>query len=579
MKLIWIMLLSIFSISTHCSESGFDDVKLLTDEEQVEANEYYHAGLAQERKDQACAESDLASDLCTNSQSGFNTKGMQTLEMMIPMVSKAYSMILGNTSITMGTGEMVTKGTGDDVLTYTKNDEGQWVNKQLVKEDGKAAEVVESKPISADEMTDMEKSGEVTEKTEKKRDYCAMIPMASEMGAQIYMTMQNNEIEQQYQQADPAYKQKESLYAVQNSQMAQKKASIVQTAGWGVTSACYVGYMIAGGYTDPMLYAKLAASALIATFYGFKIAAHQNRADGIQEILDGFPDQGECNPHTQTTCFCSHSSSMSTDPGNYQKVCVPPPFASRFNQDPFACVDAGGKSDPNCLCAQNNTCIDAALKSGFAKLGLNPNSLAGPLKALEPLTKGTGAGELGNAHQQNMAMARKALNKFAPKKLPSFNLSPDQKKLAREMTNLGIPAAAAAMIAAQPVKAAPAGASLAGLKGDGKFGNGNIGNNGKNSKMSFSGGSRGSSGRFKTSSRNNDRSNSKGGSGGGDVVLIDDLQRKAASRAEINHDSGKNIFDIITYRYNMSAWKRFEDTITKEIKAPTPSSPEEDSKE
>ena len=563
MKLILVFILSTSLVFGF--ESGFDDVKLLTDEEQVEANDYYHAGLAQERKDQACAESDLASDLCTNSQSGFNTKGMQTLEMMIPMISKAYSMILGNTSITMGTGEMVTKGTGDDVLTYTKNDKGQWVNKQLVKKDGEAAQVVE-KPV--DDMEAKIESGEVTEKTEKKKDYCAMIPMASEMGAQIYMTMQSSEIEQQYQQADPAYKQKESLYAVQSSQIAQKKASIVQTAGWGVTSACYVGYMIAGGYTDPMLYAKLGASALIATFYGFKIKAHQDRADGIQEILDGFPDQGECNPHTQTTCFCSEASSMTSDPGNYQKVCVPPPFANRFNQDPFACVDAGGKSDPNCLCAQNNTCIDAALKSGFAKLGLNPNSLAGPLKALEPLTKGAGAGELGNAHQQNMAMARKALNKFKPKKLPSFKLSPKQKELAREMTKLGVPPAAAAMIAAQPVKSSPAGASLAGLKGDGKFGNGAMRKGSTNSKMRFSGGGRNrGSGRFKTSSSNSRNSRSKGGSGGG-VVLVDDLQRKAASRAEINRDSGKNIFDIITYRYNMSAWKRFEDTITKELKSP-----------
>jgi hypothetical protein len=559
MRLIAFFLACIFALPLQAFEDGFDDVKMLTDEEQMEANDYYHSGLAEKHKTEECAEN---GDLCTNQESGFKSKGMQTMEMMAPMISQAYSMILGGSTIKMASGGAKTVTGGANKGNWTPAEGGGYESTQL---DAKGN--VTTQKMSEEDMGKLEESGNAEDKTEEAQDYCVYIPTATELASQAFQTMSQDNIEQQYEQTDPSAKQKASLESVKQAQETRAKTATVQTIGWGATGACYIGYAIAGGYTDWKLYAKIGATALLATFYGFKIAAHKQRAEDIQDIIDGFPKAGDCNPHTETTCFCTEPSSATTDPQNFQKACMPPALANRFNADPFVCVNAKGQTDAECKCKQSNTCIDYKLKSGFASLGLNPSSLAGPLKALEPVTKGTGAGELGAAHNKNMAMARKFLKNNKPSKVPNFRLSPKQKKLAKAMTKMGIPAIAAAAIASQPVKATPAGGAMAGLRGGsmgGSFKNKKIREAFKKSNMRFAGSRRGRSSLRSRSKRKSRGRGAKGGSGGS-VTIVDDLKRKAASRAEINRNSGKNIFDIITYRYNVSAWKRFEEQIQKEI--------------
>lgn len=549
-----LIFLLLFSFTLHADEKGFvENLQELSDQEQFEADNFEHAGLAQKTFEENCTNNEV-SDLCQNKTNAFSGQVTQTIENLAPMIPVAMSTVLGSSNIKMKTGNFIVNGD-----KFVEQKDGSFVNTKA----GNGSEVVKTSKTK-EEMETLKSKDAAKEETENQTDFCVFIPMAVEGGVKAFQLLSNDSTEQQFNNAQPSSKQKASLEAIKQSQETLKTSSIVQVSGWGATTACYTGFLIAGATADFKTIAKLSASILMTTFYGFKIYYHDERIDAINEILKKFPKKGECNPHTETICFCNEESSISVDPLNFQKRCVPPPLQDRFDQSPFVCVDASGKTDNECLCKQNNNCIGQRLKAGFAKLGLNPSTVAPILQGISPLDNGTTSGNLQNLAQRNLAIAKKQLAKVRPKDIPNLNLTPKQKQLANEIAKLGIPNFAAAGIAATTPSNAAIAASAGITATDGGFKNPELQNAFKESNLRFSEGSSqyGSRRKNKKSSYEGfsfGKKKTNGADSGADVTILDDFQAQAQAKAEINKDSSKSIFEIITYRYTVSAWKKFEE--------------------
>ena len=271
------------------------------------------------------------------------------------------------------------------------------------------------------------------------------------------------------------------------------------------------------------------------------------------------PQAGDCNPHTNTTCFCNEDSSFTVDPANFRKYCVPTQLAARSqNNDAYVCLNQQNKTDENCTCAKTNTCIDKVLKLGAIDFGVSPIAMKNPLSGINPLAKGFGTSGLDSATKANLAMGKKALEAFKPSKTPS--LSDKEKKVALELTKQGIPKAAAAFIA----KSKPNGNVKLPASLTAALDNSNISKKSalnSNSRIrndkKFSRGKNIGSSKNRTRKANPYSRYKKKNTNNTSGVNIQDFAQEAQRKAEIVQDNSKGIFDIISYRYKSTAWKKF----------------------
>ena len=59
-----------------------------------------------------------------------------------------------------------------------------------------------------------------------------------------------------------------------------------------------------------------------------KVKRHKLYAKEVQKIIDELPEKkGDCNPHTDTMCFCNEPTSQAQDPTNFMRYCVPKQYA------------------------------------------------------------------------------------------------------------------------------------------------------------------------------------------------------------------------------------------------------------
>jgi hypothetical protein len=564
---------SIFTNTNHNNDGE------LTAQEEHEAANYIHQGRANETYQEICTgkhnlTKDEAEDICTNGENAFDGQ-MRMLESMMPMVNKAYSMvgmtsfmgggngpkILGLSSIEGGRKATVFKGKdGKDIKPTGEGDAARY---EVTDKDGN------KEFLTKDQM----KESEDYERKEKdQKDLCALIPGVTDLAATTMQGMENQQIQQNYAN-QPQAPQAEALYALANSHKTRKKTSTWQASGWTGTVGCYLAYAATGTSMDVNYWIKLGLATGAGTFYWIKQSVHGKKAALLEKLAKQMPKAGECNPHTDTQCFCNEPSSVAIDLANYQKYCVPEQYAK--SDDPLenktSCIDAQGKPDPSCKCKKRRSCFDSTISKEAINVGLNPAVMRDATGGLTALSNGFDSSTLGPGIEQTLAMAKKHMKKFKPKNIPNLRGNGKAQKLAKSLESAGIPRALAATIAARklPVNGNASAPALAAASLRDDFGSKNaaFGKGGIADPKFKSGGSDASRSKGKTV---NPFAFKRGGSsaqGSGGVQNVDysSLANKATRDADITKDSSRGIFDILSHRYKMRAWKEFEDTITKEV--------------
>lgn len=567
MKKLWFLFLFILAAAMpslvlgNGSESAFDGLQPLTEQEEKEANDYIHDGIAEKTLQDMCGQNQ---DKCTSEDAFKSGSSMAKVEAMMPIVTKAYAFF--SSGMVMGQGGVMGGGGVGNKMPVNVEENGHPVK---VSADGKSEYT-----FSEDKGGYVDKEGNLAskedlegtkDKTKERTDYCGYLPLVVEGVSMAYQMTQNEKTQENYNNAQPAAQQKASFEALAKMHDDRAKSAEYQAAGWGAVAACYtVDAMAFGAVKDWKLIAKIAASTLITTFYVKKAGAHEDRADDLRTMASRFPSPGDCNPHTETTCFCAEESSYESDRKNYMKYCVAQSLHRDNDIAGYPCADKNGKPDNSCKCKEDNSCLEARMTAEALRLGLNPAAMKDPMAGIRHLSSGHGGAKLNDITRGNLAMARKGLKSITPREKLRIGSNSKVKGLAKDLLAAGLPKMAAAALAKETAGldgALPPGlsASVAPLNRK-KDKNGAIAaiNRGKNQMESGDSlkGSNSSSRRRSSNpfARRKSSSRSKASS-----VDIMNFAEQATREAQISKDKGRPIFEIITYRYKMRAWKEFKD--------------------
>ncbi len=492
MKYLIIMIFILIS-STYADESDFDGLESKTAEEIELSETFMHESRNQAQADAACADSKDYSDLCTNETLASKSESAQKLEQLMPVVAKIYSMV-----ITVGS---------------------------------------------------------------KEGDRCGIIAGAVEAGAVVMQGLANQTISKNLEASNTMSTQAQSFYAMSDKHKSLKNQATLQAGGWGATAVCY-GFKLAKEIKVPknvkkilMTSLKLGGAITMGTFYTKKAINHKKRQKQLIDIAKKLPNVGDCNPVTETTCFCAEDTSQTTYPAKYQKYCVAQEFSNRAGK-PTSCVTSTGLADPNCNCKLTNSCITSRVGELGIELGFGKSAIQSMIDGIKPLGTGFVSANFQAVSDKNLAFAKKQLKKAPPLKSDP-NLSSDQKKTASLLASLGIPKSVAANISKQPSRKLPSSVSTIEPTVRKKRTNAITYNN----SPSFKKGGTIRKKKSSSSARNSIFSRKKKSSAGSTGIEIDNYMAKAQREAEITKDTSKPIFDIISYRYKKSAWREFQSNL------------------
>jgi hypothetical protein len=532
-------------------DESFATTKPLTDQEQDQANNYFHQGIAGDYLKKECGKlsKEYKTQLGCQDETGAPGQVLGgslggVLEEMIPRLYGMIGMVAmatGGGSITMKTGEPTA----------------------AVQAQPTANPPIEAKPAS--------------DGTEKKKDACIYIPMAGEAISQVAQQVSERNIQNQMadkqKQNSLGDQQKESLYAVANVHKGRAKTSMMQATVFGATSACYAAYIAKGGYVDKMAWVKFGAAALVATIYIKKADKHKKYAAAVRKVADGLPGDGECNPFTQTQCFCSEASSQKVDPTNYVKACVPPELANNGNANPNAipCAtiqNGQAKVDTSCSCKRNNSCLNGQLQARAASIDFGGVNMADPLRLLNEMNGEFDPEKIEPIIGSINARAKKAVSGLPVANVPSVTLDDKNRRIAKELAGAGVPARVAAFAAGSNIPSVSPGLAASGAL-----------SNLPSLEEESSGSRQGTSYNPSSSSRSNRNSGSrtdftnpfaKGGKQ--EAVQVETFAEQAFAEAEITKDTSIGIFDLISNRYRRSGWSRvdMEKQMPPESEVPVP---------
>jgi hypothetical protein len=431
---------------------------------------------------------------------------------------------------------------------------------------------------------------------------CPVPAIASEMIAQTLqtqtqagLTAQANSLSTITQTAGTAGslqtargQQVETFYRMKKAHETRVTGSYIQAAGWGATTLCYIatyGQMMAtsgesligsrGLYSAGtaskvgMLTARVtfvAAAAAITAFYVLQAEAGKNAAARLQEIIDSLSGLGNCNPVSQTTCYCSqpenaddstycNSSLYKTDPNNFK---------------PVSCVTLDLKADPDCLCTRSDSCTSQVYKSFPDEISIPGSSVSNTgLVAVKSLAQGKAStSQLQNIASNQLGAIKRLLSQI-PTPGSVLSLNKDQEKAAIILNqDLGLPQNWARYMAGRPRSADQqqifeqinSGHSIAEnalkdvkirLPDSSRLDNKNRILNFQAGRVALKGRSADSQSQFKMPEAG------KGAAANRNTVLPFGSFDRATSKAQISGQTSKNIFELISHRYRTSTWEIF----------------------
>lgn len=488
----------------------------LTDEEAIIANDFVHSGKIQRELEEACnADGDTRAACDGEEANAFGETG----DLVFQTAAQMYSLfgLSGNGTITASD-------------SY----------KETIKTDG-----VDGKKLDADEMK---------EQTEQA-DYCQYIPPGVSILAQGHQAMANNNIKSDVAQGQEAVAQREFLYKKERVHKERAKTASIEAAGWGSTAVCYIALTASTpfGLTDASggTYFKIGAATFLTSFFYKRMKNNEKYAKKVKAIADALPGKGDCNPITERECYCSQEET-SQDP----QYCIPqiagaPPAPPGFTRGP--CINQNGQLDQACQCESSNTCLSQRFEPLFGGSFGNIGGAGSLITPARNLFRGRlQSGSLGGTIDQQQAFSKKALQDIDKKiDTAGLKLNDRQKRQAALLRNAGIPRRLAARLAATP--ASSRGLQLAKQSA--------ISTMAPEVASSEYGATRNVFANKKTNKRvarvNPFKSNRRSGQNK-DVLNFANQATKAQNRAIINRDRGKNVFEIITYRYQKSGWEKLD---------------------
>lgn len=395
--------------------------------------------------------------------------------------------------------------------------------------------------------------------TEKKTDYCIMIAMASEIVGGALQTTMQKKAENKASGINDA--QLASLVNLKETHKARAKTASFQRAIYAGVSACY-GYMLATGATmDFKLGLKMAGAVALTGLYWKKVNKHKNAAEKVQLVIDSLPKAGDCNPWTGTKCFCSEATSKDKYPGEYQEVCVLNNGNFETPKIAMGCgtlVDKKVTFDKECKCKATNTCIKGTLSAvrGMSDLGMNMMNEAN--KNFELLN----SGEFDQGKFDSAALTASAL--AARVKIPNpkvkANLTPDQQKLAGELSKY-LPPGYAAVAATAPANSgfksgvsepSTSSAAISKLSPELKQ---KVAEAIKVNYQQGSGGTDFSDGGEEEIVIPGFGPQAESSKGGTEVISFAEA---AVNKADVSNAPDTPIFDIISNRYRRSGWNKLD---------------------
>lgn len=491
----------------------------LTDQEAILAKDYVHQGLVQEEIDKICGEeaSQKDQDACAGREAyAFG----QTGDILVETVAQMYS-LFGLSSLGSGSGPVSAR-----------------------KKKGEAAK--------------KETSSSQADKKESKMDYCAMIPFGVNYAANLTQSMRQQAIAATVSTGKDI-PQKESLYATARGHEVRAQTAALEKYGWGATFTCYVFSAQKSGIgiqnLDTKSYMKMGAAAFLTAFYAKQEKNNKKYEKLILDLANSLPGKGDCNPITERNCYCSQESTK--DDLNY---CVPESLAARqaqYGAQGFAvsCVNAQLGNDPNCLCAQNNSCSDMRYRPIFNVEGIQGTALGGQLSNLASAANGNLPRATLSSGDPSQAAFKflKKVDSQVP--VDNLKLTSKQKETAKLLAKAGVPRRLAANLSKSRIS--PQGQRLlANLKkqGGGIAPSSNIKTQTRRVSKSRS------SDPFKKKTKRSRKSSSFSFNRKKSKASTDSFKyaKRAMDRASIRKDDGKSIFEVIGQRYKKTGWQRLD---------------------
>lgn len=530
--------LLIVSVSTQYSYSGATDDETtinsedLTDQDRHTSENFIHKGLENRTKNELCGEDAETQKACEGQEAEEKFLGMDPS--MMSALSKAYTLVIGTSSL------------GSTLVTTGEYDKSKAAD---AKPDAKP----EAKPETETEAkTDADAD-------EKQDDYCRYIPLVTETIATFQQQTSGESISSIPTNQQTA--QKDNMYKVVIAHEDRSDIAKMQFTGWGATTACYVGMMTMGAASlyAPQNLLKLAASGLMTGFFKSQVDAHQDYADKVRAVADKLPGKGDCNPITDKACYCAQEETM-YDTRNCADE-IKARVQAQAKDLSITCVNDKLNADPKCLCAISNTCFSKSFQHKVSGLDLTGAFKSNVLDHVNSMSNGIlKSGQMDGADNKLFAISQRALKNASKYLKSNKNLSRSQKKEASAFEKLGLDRSIAQRLASLPTTPEMKKNQRV-IRRSGYSPNRRRSyrrSNKSNGKVLRFGSSSGLHKQKSYKKRNSSRfSKGKKGSSKSSGKILKFAQR-ATNQAQISSHTDKQIFDIISRRYKVSAWKRLE---------------------
>lgn len=546
MKTIIFTLTLLFALQVAAEDlnSVFNETADLTDEQAKQSKDFVHQGI----KDQVITEGckDLKNCTIEDDNGGVEKIIGQVYSTALPMVLSQFKSTKKN------------KDKGSSKETTNKSETSQ---PKSVEE----TSVADNSPTEGAKGT--EGSDKVAEGTDKSKeakedgtDWCIIGAMGYEMASAAMQSKFQDKGSKTEAQIPDA--QLRSLVNLKETHKARKKSATYQATAYGLVTSCYAASIAFGQLTMSWQNGvKMAGAALLTTLYMKKAKKHDRLAAKVQKVIDALPKTGECNPWTQSACFCTEKTSKELYPAEYHEVCE----LNKGNFDtPIAemgCAtqaqDGTVSIDDQCQCKKTNTCLKVKVSA------INP-SVSGAANLMSQMQAGNDLlnsglydeAKLSAYSTQAAAMGSKLSRQIKNPEPESISLTPEQKDVARDLAGLVTPELAARVASATPdypensIAKPGAAATLSNKKIEEKSATGAVNT------------------RYKTGSSMNSGSRDNGpgfvmpnllgkkeqASASTEVI---NFANKAVENADVSNAPDTPIFDIISNRYRHT-WKRLD---------------------